>query len=103
MAETNLTPRSARQGIILLFVVIAMVVVISLSTVVYLVVRRVQTNNQHRADAKQTQVVCAALQGIYDGQFSYTHFLAKELHATPAQLAAALVELRNEVGPRPVC
>lgn len=46
---------------------------------------------------------CHSRQRIYDAQFTYTDFLARQFHATPTQTRAAVRELRATVGARPSC
>lgn len=53
--------------------------------------------------ARVEQTACRQRQALYDGQFSYTRFLAKEVGATKVQTRKALVDLRDTVGPRPSC
>lgn len=55
------------------------------------------SNEQRRHDA------CIQRRDLYDGQFVYTRFLGKQLHASKSQIDAAIRELKVVVGPRPEC
>jgi hypothetical protein len=57
----------------------------------------VSYTNQRRHDN------CLQQQSLYDGQITYTRFLAKQFHATPQQTHDGLVALRKSSGPRPTC
>ena len=55
------------------------------------------------ATSARRKAVCVGRQQLYDGQFVTIRFLAREFHATQKQTDAGLQDLRETLGPRPVC
>lgn len=83
--------------------IILIAVAMALPLGVYSKVSSDDANRRAEDASRRDKDLCFANQRVYDGQFKYTEFLAKQFHATPKQTADGLEALRQVLGPRPVC
>lgn len=81
-------------------ITVVLVSVAALTLVIVALALSYARETSHQQDRYNS---CLVDRRLYDSQVKYTKFLARQFHATQAQLDAGLADLKNTLGDRPEC